>query len=77
MGKSGEAVVQKAIENAGGGASLARKLGLQRQAVYQWTEIPSRHVLKVEQLTGIPRHRLRPDLYPIDREQIAAPESAS
>lgn len=54
-----------AVEAAGGGAALARALNLKsRQAVYQWSRVPAEHVLKVEKITGMPRHVLRPDLYP-------------
>ena len=49
------------------GAELARALGLTRQAIYQWDRVPSKHVLRVEKITGVPRQRLRPDLYPTER----------
>lgn len=64
------AAVEEAERAAGSGAKLARALGLKRQAIYQWDRIPSGHVLKVEELTGVPRHRLRPDLYPEERERL-------
>ncbi len=60
-----------AIREAGGGAALGRALKLNRQAIYQWCRVPSHHVLEVERITGLPRHRLRPDLYPSDRENAA------
>lgn len=56
----------EAIQAAGGGAALSRKLGLVRQAVYQWDRVPPHHVIRVEAITGIPRQRLRPDLYPAE-----------
>jgi DNA-binding transcriptional regulator YdaS (Cro superfamily) len=56
--------VGEAVRAAGGGAALAKHLKLNRQAVYQWARIPADHVLTVERVTSIPRHRLRPDLYP-------------
>lgn len=43
---------------------IARELGLNKAAVYQWRHVPADKVLKVERLTGISRHDLRPDLYP-------------
>jgi DNA-binding transcriptional regulator YdaS (Cro superfamily) len=58
-----------AIQRAGGGSKLAEKLGLTRQAIYQWQRIPPERVQRVEEVTGIPRHQLRPDLYPADRER--------
>lgn len=66
------AVTQSAINEAGGGAKLARALKLHRQAVYQWSRVPAEHVFTVEKLTGIPRHKLRPDLYPAERERAVS-----
>ena len=43
---------------------LARKLGITHGAIYQWDKVPAGRVLDVERLTGIPRHELRPDIYP-------------
>lgn len=45
---------------------LARELGLSPGAVYQWRKVPAERVLDVERITGIPRHRLRPDLYLVE-----------
>ena len=56
--------VKQAVRAAGGGVVLARHLHLRRQAIYQWRRVPAEHVLKVERFTRIPRHKLRPDLYP-------------
>jgi hypothetical protein len=39
---------------------------ISRQAVYKWRRVPHEHVLSVEAITGISRHRIRPDIYPID-----------
>ena len=62
-------IAREAIRAAGGGVRLAEALGLTRQAVYQWKHVPVDHVLMVEQVTGMPRHRLRPDIYPAHRER--------
>lgn len=59
--------VQVAIDAAGGQAALARMIGIKRVSVHQWKTrgvIPAERVLAVEQATGVPRHVLRPDLYP-------------
>lgn len=45
-------------------ADLARELDLTRQAVSRWSRVPPKHVLRVEELTGVSRHTLRPDIYP-------------
>lgn len=49
---------------AGGARALATALKISRVAVYNWKRVPVTRVLDVERLTGIPRHDLRPDVYP-------------
>jgi DNA-binding transcriptional regulator YdaS (Cro superfamily) len=44
-------------------ALVARALGVTRGAVTKWRQVPAERVLAVEKATGIPRERLRPDLY--------------
>lgn len=49
---------------AGGGTGLARALGdLTPQAISQWKVVPADRVLKVEAVTGVSRHLLRPDIF--------------
>lgn len=55
--------IDRAIQAAGGRTELAEKLGVTRQATYHWDEIPSKFLIAIERLTGIPRQELRPDLY--------------
>lgn len=52
-----------AIKRAGGAPLVARELGLTRQAVNKWDEIPTKHVLAIERLSGVTRYELRPDIY--------------
>lgn len=52
--------------NRGAMAKAAKALGLSRSRPYQWEEVPAEAVVKIEEATGLPRERLRPDLY---REQ--------
>ncbi len=49
---------------AGGAVGIARLIGITSQAVSQWHRVPALRVLDVEKGTGVPRHILRPDLYP-------------
>lgn len=49
--------------------SLALALGISKQAVHAWWKraqpaVPPQRVLDVERVLGIPRHVLRPDIYP-------------
>ena len=47
-------------------SDLGRLVGVRRAAVCKWERkrVPAERVLDVERVTGIPRHELRPDLYP-------------
>jgi hypothetical protein len=47
----------------GSASSLAKKLGVTRAAVSHWEHVPFRHLKEVSKLTGIPRPKLRPDIY--------------
>jgi DNA-binding transcriptional regulator YdaS (Cro superfamily) len=60
--------IEQAADAVGSKSELARKLGVKVQSIQQWTRIPAERVLEVERITGIPRHVLRPDLYPVERE---------
>jgi len=57
--------IEKIIEAGGGVVSLARKLQISKGAVSQWSRVPVNRVLEVERLTGISRHLIRSDIYPI------------
>jgi len=48
-------------------AVLAKRLGVKPQAITGWKakkRVPHQRVLVVEQISGVPRHEIRPDLYP-------------
>lgn len=63
--------LNRAIKDAGGLTKLAASLGISKQAVAQWDEVPPLRVLEVERASGISRHELRPDLYPIEESARA------
>jgi DNA-binding transcriptional regulator YdaS (Cro superfamily) len=52
-----------ALALVGGVSALARELGITRAAVSQWYCVPFRHLRDISRLTGMPRAKLRPDLY--------------
>ena len=55
---------------------LARAIGVDKASVTRWSQrrVPAERVLDVERITGVPRHELRPDLYPpTPAPQEAAP----
>lgn len=53
---------------------LARDLKLNRSSITLWglRRVPAERVIEVEKLTGIPRHEIRPDIYPAPAEAGAA-----
>lgn len=57
--------LELAIEAAGGISSLAQKLGMNKQAVWEWRRVPPKRAIAVEAATGgvVSRHRLRPDIF--------------
>jgi DNA-binding transcriptional regulator YdaS (Cro superfamily) len=65
-----------AVERAGGQSAMARICGVSQTAVWKWLQSSKRLpdlnpageniVFAVEAATGVSRHHLRPDLYPLD-----------
>jgi TorA maturation chaperone TorD len=55
--------LDQAIRAAGGVGALARKLGISQPSVSNWNRIPAERVVSVEDVTGIDRAVLRPDLF--------------
>ena len=69
--------LREACERAGGQKPLADKIGTTQSQVWYWLErakkgVPGEFVIPIEQATGVSRHELRPDLYPIS-DQATAP----
>lgn len=42
---------------------IATALGIGPAAISQWRRVPAKHLIKVERITGIPRAKLRPDIF--------------
>ncbi|MFZ3360694.1 MAG: molecular chaperone TorD family protein [Xanthobacteraceae bacterium] len=55
--------LDRAIRAAGGVGALARKIGISQPSLSKWSRVPAERVLSVEDITGIDRGLLRPDLY--------------
>lgn len=45
-------------------SAVANACGISRQAPFQWRKVPIERVLVVEEVIGLPRHVIRPDIYP-------------
>jgi DNA-binding transcriptional regulator YdaS (Cro superfamily) len=66
--------IKEIAAGADGVVALSLKLGLSRSAVSQWDRVPAERVLDVERLTGVPREKIRPDLYL--REKVSPVDTA-
>lgn len=44
-------------------SALAKHLGVTRQAISDWPAVPIERLRDVEKFTGIPREKLRPDIF--------------
>lgn len=60
--------INKAIDQAGGLSALAKAMGCRPQVIVNWRSrgIPAERVLQLERASGVKRHELRPDLYPVE-----------
>ncbi|MDE8651470.1 transcriptional regulator, partial [Novosphingobium album (ex Liu et al. 2023)] len=62
--------LQRAIRALGSQTALGRLIGISQQGISKMVRhsrpLPAEHVLTVEAATGISRHELRPDIYPIE-----------
>ena len=54
----------EAIRVAGSVTKLAALIDVAPQAISQWNRVPATRALEIERVTGVSRHKLRPDLYP-------------
>ncbi len=64
------AALNRAIENAGSMTALAKALGIKPPSISEWKQnkrVSHKRVLDIEALTGVPRHELRPDIYPPEK----------
>ncbi len=67
--------LENAIAAAGSKYRLAKLIGIKPPSVHDWLRtgrIPAERVIAVEAATGISRHELRPDIYPVEAGQQAA-----
>lgn len=67
MNTEPQSVIEQVFFLRGRAAEIARRLQISAQAVGKWRRsgrIPIERVIDVEQITGISRHDLRPDIYP-------------
>jgi len=70
-------IIRRVIDAAGGPSALSRQLNISHTSVYRWTQIPDTHLVKIEEITGIPREELRPDLFEGMAERKLKPQPVS
>jgi DNA-binding transcriptional regulator YdaS (Cro superfamily) len=59
-----EDIIEKLKEELGGAKGIADALGdLTPQAVSLWKKVPPKRCVRLEELTGISRHQMRPDFF--------------
>ena len=67
--------LQRACDIAGSQSALARICNVAQPSAWKWFQsskrLPPEHVLAVEAATGVDRHLLRPDIYPLPRGEAA------
>jgi DNA-binding transcriptional regulator YdaS (Cro superfamily) len=56
-------VVARVVEKAGGPTALARALGIKSPSIHSWSQVPANRVTEVSDITGIPPHEIRPDVF--------------
>ena len=55
--------IRRVVDAAGGATALASQLGIKAPSIYSWSRIPAARAGRISEITGIPRHELRPDLW--------------
>ncbi|SEI41886.1 DNA-binding transcriptional regulator YdaS, prophage-encoded, Cro superfamily [Azotobacter beijerinckii] len=72
---------EQAIKKAGGQSALARKLStpakkVSQQRLWHWFQVkgvcPAEWVLQVEEITGVSRYSLRPDVFGEEPADVSA-----
>lgn len=65
-----DSALAKAVRKAGSQSAFGRLIGKRQSVVHDWLRdnrpLPAELVFQVEAATGISRHELRPDIYPLD-----------
>lgn len=58
-----------AVDRAGGQSALGKEIGVGQTTINYWLNtskkgVPAEYASKIERLTGVGRHELRPDVFP-------------
>lgn len=69
--------LERACAIAGSQIELGRMIGKSQSFIWYWLErakdgVPAKYCSAIERATGVPRHELRPDLWPPPRDSERA-----
>lgn len=56
-------ILMDIFARVGSATKLAQELGITRQAISFWQQVPLSHVKAVAKITGMTREQIRPDIY--------------
>jgi pyruvate kinase len=59
------------MDTRGQSTEIARALGIERAAVYQWKRVPPHWVQDVSRIIGVPPEKIRPDIF-VKRRSLEA-----
>ena len=65
-----KSAIERACDAVGGQMVLAKAVKVTPQAVHLWVRkkrVPPKRALAVEEASGVSRHELRPDYYPLEK----------
>ena len=62
-GEGLDKVVKGIRATRGQSTEIARALGIERAAVYQWKRVPPHWVKRVAKIIGLPPEKIRPDIF--------------
>jgi DNA-binding transcriptional regulator YdaS (Cro superfamily) len=75
-----DSALAKAVRIAGSQVAFAALIGKRQSTVQEWLAkgrpLPAEYVRQIEAALGIPRHELRPDIYPPEEHAPAARATA-
>jgi len=55
--------IKELLAKAGGAYKVAAEIDVASQWVYQWKQVPAKHVVAVSRLSGVPPEQIRPDIF--------------